>query len=704
MGSENHIQSGITHCPTGERKMSFWDVNGVDQRTKNQPQPEKTTQPTRTSKESKGAYVENALNAIYDNLSNASEGDRNGALFREAANAYEFVAGGHALESEVTSSLGNIADGLGLSADEVKTTLKSARAKAVKNPRTLPEETPIYNPSAFIKAAESEPKDNIYALSQLEKFISNSAKNHEYLINKKLNHQHGFFFTGWDKGGNFLGHKLYNKDFEIVGYERIYSDRKMVSSGASSKGVYFGAFRSVEKTDTCYITEGAADALSILEVTKCDSYSATSAGNLEKVANIMRDRYKRVIIALDNDPAGQKVAEKLSGKFECVMPSKEKDYSDVFTSGGDVLAELQNKPKIASQKKEEIRQGKQGESITALNLEQFAITNTEEMRNLLANDNWILDRLALQGQITIIFAKPNSGKTLLTLRMLIDSVKSGSVSGEDVFYLNSDDTMRGLITKAEIAAQYGIRMLASGYNGFKNSHLTGLLEQLTDRDEANGKVLILDTLKKFSDLMNKTESSAFNEIMRGFVSKGGTVIALAHTNKSRDADGKVVFQGTSDTVDDADCCYTLDVVNVVEDSFQGMKISTRTVLFENFKARGDNVDKVSYQYNKIEGEPYQALLESVKAVDERETARAEKQGRINQKLADNEEEIQLVLDALEVGINTTEKIIQFLMNEGIARAKAKKVLKEHTGSNVSEGHRWLKEKGEKNERIFKRLS
>jgi hypothetical protein len=287
--------------------------------------------------------------------------------------------------------------------------------------------------------------------------------------------------------------------------------------------------------------------------------------------------------------------------------------------------------------------------------------------------------------------------------MLIDSVKVGSISGEDIYYLNSDDTLRGLTTKAELAAQHGIKMLASGYNGFKNSHLAVMLEQLTARDEAKGKVLILDTLKKFSDLMNKTESSAFNEIMRGFVSKGGTVIALAHTNKARDADGKVIFQGTSDTVDDADCCYTLDVVNSADDSFRGTKMTTKTVLFENFKARGDNTDKVSYQYTKVEGEPYSALLDSVKPVDELEAAQAEIRGRIDRKLAEHAEEIQLILDAIADDTRTTDKIVSFLMGEGISRARAKKVLKEHTGDNFSEGHRWKVERGEKNERLYRAL-
>jgi 5S rRNA maturation endonuclease (ribonuclease M5)/archaellum biogenesis ATPase FlaH len=506
------------------------------------------------------------------------------------------------------------------------------------------------------------------------------------------------FFTGKDGNGTFTAHELFNKLGQPAGFERIDDNgSKMVSAGCGANGVYYGCFVSGEDDNSiCYVTEGAADAVSIMLATGKDCYSATSATNIAKVAQLMKPEYQRVIVALDNDKAGLKVAEKLGGEFSCVMPEKEgADYSDVFCAGGveEVNKQLMN----------EVKPKQLVDKTAILNLDQFAITNIEEMRSMLANDNWVLDRLALMGQITIIFAKPNSGKTLLTLRMLIDSVKVGSISGEDIYYLNSDDTLRGLTTKAELAAQHGIKMLASGYNGFKNSHLAVMLEQLTARDEAKGKVLILDTLKKFSDLMNKTESSAFNEIMRGFVSKGGTVIALAHTNKARDADGKVIFQGTSDTVDDADCCYTLDVVNSADDSFRGTKMTTKTVLFENFKARGDNTDKVSYQYTKVEGEPYSALLDSVKPVDELEAAQAEIRGRIDRKLAEHAEEIQLILDAIADDTRTTDKIVSFLMGEGISRARAKKVLKEHTGDNFSEGHRWKVERGEKNERLYRAL-
>lgn len=651
-------------------------------------------------------YIQACFTGVLNDIESAPQGMANKTLNNKAFRLYQAVGAGQLSEQEVTQGLEQAASNRKIPKAEIKDTLKSAR-KGTRTPKPLGNLEGInFNTDSHNVADQFEDLEALdkqaKSLEWFERIKGNQPEiNQPYLVKKKLTDHMGMFFTGQDKKGEFLGYPLHNDKSDVCGFGRVYADgEKRNTAGCGATGAYYSPFIGMIDNDVCYITEGAADACSIMAVTGYDAYASISSGTMLRVAELFKGEYKQVICCLDNDNAGRDVGAKLTkAGFKCVIPKGEgQDFSDVFITGGADAINEQLKNEFKPTQPE-----KKTNADNILSLDQFAITNIEEMRNMLANDNWVLDRLALQGQITILFAKPNSGKTLLTLKMLIDSVKAGSIAGEDIYYLNSDDTMRGLTTKAELAAQHGIRMLASGYNGFKNSHLAVLLEQLTDRDEAKGKVLILDTLKKFSDLMNKTESSAFNEIMRGFVSKGGTVIALAHTNKARDAEGKVVFQGTSDTVDDADCCYTLDVVNVAEDVFRGVKMSTRTVLFENFKSRGDNVDKVSYQYSKIEGEPYQTLLDSVKAVDELQAAREEKQGRINEKLREHEEEIQLILDAIDGGINRTLDIVESLMADGISRAKAKKVLKEHTGDNVADGHRWFQDKGEKNERIFKRL-
>ena len=63
--------------------------------------------------------------------------------------------------------------------------------------------------------------------------------------------------------------------------------------------------------------------------------------------------------------------------------------------------------------------------------------------------------------------------------------------------------------------------------------------------------------------MDKRMSTDFGIIARGFVSAGG-IYCPCHTNKNPNSDGKAQYSGTSDIVDDSDCCFVIDSVSVDE--------------------------------------------------------------------------------------------------------------------------------------------
>ena len=76
--------------------------------------------------------------------------------------------------------------------------------------------------------------------------------------------------------------------------------------------------------------------------------------------------------------------------------------------------------------------------------------------------------------------------------------------------------------------------------------------------------------------MDKAATSHFTALMREFIMKGGTLIALAHINKHLQ-DGQAVPSGTSDILDDLDCVYVLQTVTSDAD------IGRRIVEFTNRK-------------------------------------------------------------------------------------------------------------------------
>ena len=85
-------------------------------------------------------YAEAALNSEVARLQSTAEGDRNGQLYRSAANLGEFVAAGALSEDEVIASLALVADKKGLGIDEIRRTIHSGLDTGKQHPREIPDQ------------------------------------------------------------------------------------------------------------------------------------------------------------------------------------------------------------------------------------------------------------------------------------------------------------------------------------------------------------------------------------------------------------------------------------------------------------------------------------------------------------------------------------------------------------------------------------
>lgn len=332
-----------------------------------------------------------------------------------------------------------------------------------------------------------------------------------------------------------------------------------------------------------------------------------------------------------------------------------------------------------------------------LDLSMFSLRgHSTEMEEKMLDDKFILGRIAILGQSTVIYAKPNAGKTLLTLWLLVEAIKSGDLIGDDVYYVNADDNHKGLTHKLKIAEQNGFHMLAPGYNGFKPQLLGSYLRALVKQETASGKVLILDTVKKFTDLMDKKKGSDFGDVVRQFVSHGGSVVMLAHVNKHRDEEGKVIHAGTADLVDDADCAYTLDIIE------QDPATGERTVMFENFKSRGDVDAEAVYKYDASQGMHYFDRLDSVQAVSDNEREQAEARRAARAKAEKNRDAVDAIRECLRDGITLqTDLVAAAAERSGIGRMKIRRALKDHTGADELLAQYWTVEIRDKNAHHYK---
>ena len=280
---------------------------------------------------------------------------------------------------------------------------------------------------------------------------------------------------------------------------------------------------------------------------------------------------------------------------------------------------------------------RQGQATALDRLHGFSITgNSAAMRQQMLDDIFVLQDIAILGQWTAIFGAPNSGKTLLTLFLLRETLQKAQLDPDRIFYINADDHFKGLTEKVGLAEEWGFHMLAPNQAGFKNSEIIQLMVELGETGEARGIVIFLDTAKKFFDIMSKREAADFGKVSRNFVSSGGSIFALSHVNKHKNSEGKSIYSGVSDLVDDADCAFIADVV--AEQNLNG----ERVVEFTNHKCRGDVARKATFSYSRQQGQTYLELIDSVRRLDDEKAEEVKLSAAVSKKLDEDQDAITAI--------------------------------------------------------------
>jgi len=327
----------------------------------------------------------------------------------------------------------------------------------------------------------------------------------------------------------------------------------------------------------------------------------------------------------------------------------------------------------------------QEESYSASPLAAYSLRG--ELPNLegqLLEQKQILGKLVLLGQATVFYGAPNSGKTLVAIHLIIKSSKQGTLDPKQVFYVNMDDNSNGVVEKLRLAEEYGFHMLADHHQDFNVNVFRQAIEEMIGQNTARGVVVVLDTLKKFTNLMDKQKSTEFARLMRQFCLKGGSIIALAHTNKNPSAAGRSVYSGTSDIVDDFDCAYLINPIDQPNDP------THKVVEFSNFKLRGNVAQTAAYKYTVEPGVPYEERLLSVQEIDPDQLA-------VAKQVADAHI-IEGISRCIDEGVVSKMKLADTAAERvGCAKRAALKILEKYTGSDPAH-HRWnfkVQERGAK---------
>ena len=285
----------------------------------------------------------------------------------------------------------------------------------------------------------------------------------------------------------------------------------------------------------------------------------------------------------------------------------------------------------------------------------------------------LLGNLCLSGQATVWYAPPNAGKTLIMLKLLNDAVAEQRITPDNVYYLNCDDSSQGFADKIRLMDDLGCHTLAPGYQGFQPAMVPDLLRQMVEEAKARGSLIIIDTVKKTANLMDKNKIGTFTNACRTAVMAGATILGFAHTNKNPAASGNLQYGGTTDLRDDFDAAYIMGPLRT--NDFKGKKV----VQFDSIKARsGSSARQVSYVYADEDGVGYSERLASVRLLQDDELDGFR---RIEEAKADAE-----IIDAITSCIRKDEQPKMVLAKAaaelaGVSQRAALRIIEKYTGTD-----------------------
>lgn len=305
--------------------------------------------------------------------------------------------------------------------------------------------------------------------------------------------------------------------------------------------------------------------------------------------------------------------------------------------------------------------------IDRLTVTEQQLADVEESRSI-----WLETIFA--SKLHVWVAALGVGKTTIALKAAQDI----SEAGYEVLYFNLDASAPDLKQYAELAGKGNYKLLAPLATGTSDKDCAQLLVEFSEEaEELHGTVFFLDTLKKFTDVINKSRSKEFYRVLRAITIKGGTVVCLAHTNKRPDADGRIVYEGTGDLKSDCDI-----MMMMLKGEIDGrMLVST-----EYEKARALTVNH-TFSINKDRTVEVEGNYMDLRAIQlEREQSEHDEQA------------IQQIKSTLWEGPATQTEILNEA-NEvhGLPKHRARLILKRY------EGMEWRVTRGQRHNRLFYEL-
>lgn len=194
-----------------------------------------------------------------------------------------------------------------------------------------------------------------------------------------------------------------------------------------------------------------------------------------------------------------------------------------------------------------------------------------EHTNEMKKSTVLIPGMIMSGHLVLIAAPANGGKTTIFLRLC----EQLSAAGNAVIYVNADASPGDLIEQLQHANLHNYKVIApDAIRGKGVIDVIDRFEAMAKGDTSlEGYVFVIDTLKKFVDMLDKKQLKNMLATFRNLTVKGATVCLLAHTNKYNGKDGKPIYEGMGDVRTDVDELIYLD--SAINPETGNLEVTTR---------------------------------------------------------------------------------------------------------------------------------
>jgi hypothetical protein len=282
-----------------------------------------------------------------------------------------------------------------------------------------------------------------------------------------------------------------------------------------------------------------------------------------------------------------------------------------------------------------------------------------------------------KGEWTVVFAKPNQGKTLTILATITQQIANGAINGEDVFYFKLVDAKPSYLEKLKILKRFDVIV--------SDEDPVAIMLHLMENRQAKDKIVIIDTPMRVCDTYNRQKVMLFSRVFKIFCELGGTVITLAHAKKYVERNRVPILEGVELIQDNAHCVYYLqksdDIIKMI-----------------NIKMRAKVKDEVTFQVGI--DLPYPDLFNSVHTLTDKQAAELFNEIKQDQFAIDHESiELETIVETIKEtilnGINQKTALVEAVYRRtGDYRRTVYSVLDEY------EGKLWNMTRGPKKSKVY----